>query len=179
MTSKTTASRYARALLNSALPDKADKIRMDLLTTLGIYQAHPNLSRILQHPMISQGDKKKMLNQALAGQVDPLLIHFMEVLIAKKRISLLADIAEIYILMADESLGIVKARVRTPFPIPADRQAMIKDKLSHLTGKKIVMDIEIRPKLLGGLAIKIGDQVMDGSVQAKLRDLKEKLLAKA
>ena len=179
MTSKTIASRYARALLNSALPDKADKIRQDLKTILGIYQANPNLPRIPEHPMISQPDKKKILNQALAGNAEPLLIHFIEVLIAKKRISLLPDIAEIYNLMADESLGIVKARVRTPFPITELQQSTIKDKLARLTKKQVIINIEIRPELLGGLSIKIGDQVMDGSVQTSLRDLKEKLLEKA
>ncbi len=179
MTSKTIASRYARALLNSALPNKVDKIRQDLQATLAIYQSGAELPGILRHPMIPQSSKKAILTQILKGQVDELIIHFIETLITKRRISILPDVVEMYNLLADESLGIVKARVRTPFPISEPQQAIIKDKLARFTGKRVIMDIEIKPALLGGLAVKIGDRVMDGSVQARLRDLKEKLLEKA
>ncbi|MBI5777866.1 MAG: ATP synthase F1 subunit delta [Planctomycetes bacterium] len=179
MTSKTIASRYARALLNTALPGKVDKIRQDLQATLAIYQSGTELPGILRHPMIPQNSKKEILAQILKGQVDELLIHFLEALITKRRIGILPDIVEMYNLLADESLGIVKARVRTPFPISEPQQAIIKDKLARLTGKRVIMDIEIKPALLGGLAVKIGDRVMDGSVQTRLRDLKEKLLQKA
>ena len=178
MTSKTIASRYARALLNTALPNKVDKIRQDLQATLAIYQAGTDLPGILRHPMVPQSAKKEILTQILKDKVDALLIHFLETLITKRRINILPDIVEMYNLLADESLGIVKARVRTPFPISEPQQAIIKDKLARLTGKRVIMDIEIKPALLGGLAVKIGDRVMDGSVQARLRDLKEKLLEK-
>lgn len=179
MTSKTIAARYARALLSSALPDKVDKIRQDLQTTLAIYQAGTDLPGILRHPQISQDAKKEILTQILKDKVDALLIHFLETLITKRRINILPDIVEMYNLLADESLGIIKAKVRTPFPIPESQQAIIKDKLARLTKKQVIINIEIKPELLGGLAIKIGDRVMDGSVQTRLRDLKEKLLEKA
>ncbi|MEW6027123.1 MAG: ATP synthase F1 subunit delta [Planctomycetota bacterium] len=179
MTSKTIATRYARALLTAALPGNADKIRQDLRTALDIYKSSSELPGILSHPLIPQSAKKEILGQILKGKADNLLVHFLETLITKRRIDILSDIVEAYNLLADESLGIVKAKLRTSFPIPEQQQLIIREKLSRLTGKQVVMDIELNPALLGGLAIKIGDRVIDGSVQTKLRDLKEKLLEKA
>lgn len=179
MTSKIIASRYARALLKNGLPDKVEQIRQNLDAIMEIYQDNPTLPKILRHPMISQADKKIMIDQALGGKIDPSLVRFAEILIAKKRIGLLPDISEIYNLLADEALGIIKAKITTSFPITEPQQAAIMNKLSRLTKKTVIMDIQINPALIGGITVKIGDLVMDGSIRTRLKDLKEKMLAKA
>jgi len=176
MTRKILGSRYARALIDLAKPDAIEKVRQDLQTILEIYIADLDFARILKHPLISENNKKEILGRFLRGKVEPLLIRFIETLIAKKRINLLPTIAEIYGLLADESLGIIRAKVKTPFSLPPAQQEIIRQKLTALTKQQVIINIEINPSLLGGLAIQIGDRVIDGSVQGRLKDLREKLL---
>lgn len=178
MTHKILSSRYARALINLSKPNNVEKVCQDLQLIMGIYMTDSDFTKILKHPLISESTKKEIITAVLKGKIEPLLIRFLETLIAKKRINLLPTIVEIYNLLADESLGIIRAKIKTPFFLQTAQQEIIIQKLTSLTKQRVIIDIESNPSLLGGLTIQIGDRVIDGSIQGRLKDLKEKLLEK-
>jgi F-type H+-transporting ATPase subunit delta len=175
MTSKIIAKRYARALINLAHPNE-EKVRQEMTMLLQMFQPGSEMHRLLEHPLIPENEKKQTMVNILQGKVEPLVIHFLDILISAKRINLMSDIVEIYNMLADEALGIVRAIVKSPFPISESKKEIIRQKLMVITKQTVFLDIKINSALLGGLTIQIGDRVMDGSVQGRLRDLKEKLL---
>lgn len=175
MTNKIVAKRYARALLNLAHPNE-DKVRQEMIMLLQIFQPGSEMHRLLEHPLIPENEKKQIMADILQGKVEALVIRFLDILVSAKRINLMSDIVEIYNILADESLGIVRAKVKSPFPITATQKEAVRQKLMIITNHAVFVDVEINPALLGGLTIQIGDRVIDGSIQGRLRDLKDKLL---
>ena len=178
MTSKIIAKRYARALISLAHPNE-EKVRQEMIMLLQIFQTGSEMHRLLEHPLIPENKKKQTMDNILQNKVEPLVIRFLDVLVSAKRINLMVDIVEIYNLLADEALGIIRAKVKSPFLITASQKEAIKQKLAALTKHTVFVDVEINTALLGGLTIQIGDQVIDGSIQGRLRDLKGKLLETA
>ncbi|MDI6788069.1 MAG: ATP synthase F1 subunit delta [Planctomycetota bacterium] len=179
MISKTIAARYVRAMMNTVPTNMINKIGQDLKTILDIYSTNPNFANLLETPLIPQHTKKEIVVRILDRyKIEPALIRFMELLVSKKRTDLLADIAEVYSILADEALGVIRAKIKTALPLTETQLQDIKQKLIAVTRKDVTLNIENTPSILGGIAVQIGDRVFDGSVQGKLKDLKEKLLEK-
>ncbi len=82
------------------------------------------------------------------------------------------DICRDFIQLYNQHMGIIQVDVSTAFKLDNDQIELLKDKLVQSTGKKVEMDIHLRPDLIGGLVVKIDDTVIDGSIKHKIRKLK-------
>ena len=165
------AGRYASALFQAAVDTGEDqKVAADLGTArdLLLDSAAP-----LRHPRVSVADKRKLLHAKLDGKVGATSLRFLELLIEKKRYELFAMIAAVYGRLAADKRGVAKAIVRTAAPLSADAQKMLAARLKIFAGKDIELEIKVDPELIGGVAVKIGDWVLDSSLRGQLRRLRE------
>ncbi|MEK7388196.1 MAG: ATP synthase F1 subunit delta [Elusimicrobiota bacterium] len=167
------AGRYAAALFQAAA-DKGEekKVQADLSA------AHKQLldvMGVLRHPRVPPGEKKKILARVLDGTTGGTVMRFLEILIEKKRFELLMMISVNFTKLAAERRGAAKAIVRTAGPLSQEELRQLAAKLKIFSGKDIELDVKEDPDLIGGVAVKIGDWVLDSSLRGQLRRMRESI----
>lgn len=168
--------KYALALFKSA-NGKLDGYFSEAKELLSLWQAEPNFSRLLVAPHLLTEEKKAFLERFLKGRVDSVWLGFFTLLIDKGRIGAFPQIAENFILLAEEAKGIVRARVQSAVPLAPPQAESLRTRLEKKTGLKVVILPEVKPELLGGMVVILKDQIIDGSVRQRLTELREQLLA--
>ncbi len=141
--------------------------------------ADPRLRTFLESPRIAAEHKTEMLGRALQDRYPRLFVRFFQTLVTKGRQRLLAEIVAEYQALVDEAEGRVHARVTlATAPSEAD-QAALAASLSRVLGKQVVPHVRVDPAILGGVIVRVGDSVMDGSVRRRLATLRRSLLRQA
>ena len=165
------AWRYGKALFAAAAAKTEEaRVQSDLI---GARPAILELQPMLRHPRVSPLEKKKKLGAALGGKVAQTTLKFLELLIDKKRFDLLPVIVVgLGQLVADKN-NTAKAVVRSARPLSPEAIAKLKKGLSAFSGKNVELDVKEDPELIGGLKVRLGDWVLDSSLQGQLRKLKE------
>ena len=178
MNDSTIGRNYAETLLVLAKRTGDEETWGTLIEDLGAaIRDNPMLKTFLESPKIAASQKIEIVERALGKRVPPLFLRFVETVISKRRQMLIPAIAVEYRALIDESEDRVHANVTLARdPGEAEREALGKQ-LSRLFGKRVVAHINLNPAILGGLIVKVGDTVMDGSVRRRLGTLKSRMLA--
>lgn len=137
------------------------------------------LQRFLDSPRIPADNKLRMLTRALGDRVPSIFMKFVHALVKNRRQTLIPAIADEYDTLLDASNGVVHARVTVARETSEEERAAIATRLSKATGKTVVPHLQIDPSIIGGVVVRIGDTVMDGSVRRKLGLLRRKIGARA
>ncbi len=142
-------------------------------------QEDQTLRTFLESPKLAASRKIEILAKALGKRVPPLFLRFLETVIMKRRQMVIPEIASEYRALIDESEDRVHANVTVARePAEPERDAL-KRQLSRLFGKRVVPHFSINAAILGGVIIKVGDTVIDGSVRRRLATLRSRMLATA
>jgi len=176
MLNKSVARRYAEALfLIAKQENKIDEYQGELEKFVAIFNDTPNLKEYLSHLLIPAADKKKVVLENFAAGLSPVVVNFIQLLIDKRRESYIEVILEEYVEMAEISRGVRTAELFSAQEVDESVMAALVDKLSKATGKTVRLKVSVDPSLVGGIKLKVGDQVIDGTVAKKLQLLKEDL----
>ncbi|MFZ5943921.1 MAG: F0F1 ATP synthase subunit delta [Bacillota bacterium] len=176
MNNKTVAKRYAQALLQIAQEKNAvDLYEKELNDVLASINADDHLKHIWFSERILIDDKKQVFKELYANNLSEIISNFLYVLIDKNREEFLPDIFREFKKLADISRNIIDAEVRSAAALTDKDFNELQAKLSSMTGKNVRMKVEIDPGLIGGLIVKIGDKVIDGSVIKRLSIMKKNL----
>lgn len=170
-------SRYARALFAAALERNAlDAVRADLAALGAAMRDYPELPLLLENPRLSREKVRGILN-ALAGRIGagPLTHRFLDLLVEKDRLQILADLDAQFEALWRTHHGEVEVRVTTAVSISDDTRRTVTDHLARRSGRKPQVVWNTDPALLGGIVIHWPDHVFDGSLARKLQNLKEHL----
>jgi F-type H+-transporting ATPase subunit delta len=177
MRDTTIAKNYAEALLELArragnpagwgklIRDVASGIEQDLTVSL-----------FLESPRISEAQKNDVLSEALSDRVPRLFLRYLQTLVRKRRQMLIPEIATEYENLLDMHEGRVHANVTVAKETSESEIASIATQLSRVVGKTVVPHVNVNPAILGGVIVKMGDTVMDGSVRKRLARLKSQML---
>jgi F-type H+-transporting ATPase subunit delta len=169
---------YAEALLTLARKNGEQEEWGALIDAIsvGMREDH-TLRTFLESPKLSAARKIQILDKALGRRVPKLFMRFVEAVIMKRRQMLIPEIASEYRSLIDESEGRVHVNVTVARePAEPEKDALAKQ-LSRLFGKRVVPHISLNPAILGGVIVKVGDTVMDGSVRRRLASLRQRMLA--
>lgn len=177
MSSSDIANRYSEALFQIASEEKNyEKYFDDLKAFSAVVEENANLREVLFNPIFDRDEKKAVVGELLQMiGVSDISANFLKLLVDKGRISILGDIVGAYQQMMDQVLHKARVSVRTAFPLSGEMIAEIKKAMEGLTQKQVEMVIEEDPSLLGGIVVKIGDTLYDGSVKAQLNKIRELL----
>lgn len=167
------AGRYAAALFQAAAARSEEQ---RVLADLGAARERLlGQEGLLRHPRVSAADKKKLIGAELGGNVGAIARKFLELLIDKKRYELFPMIAAVYGRLAADKRGVAKAVVRSARPLPPQAQRALASRLKFFSGKDVELEIKEDPGLIGGVAVKIGDWVLDSSLRGQLSRMRESM----
>ena len=171
---KTYLRRYAQAVFELALErNEIDRWQSDLQKIAAVAQDTAFVAA-LESPKISLDDKVKLLSERLTG-ISPLALNLASLLAARRRFSMGDDIAGDYQLLVDRHSGIEQAEVVTAVPLDDADKQMMGERLSSLTGKKVILKAKVDTRMLGGVVARLGGKLLDGSTRSKLAALKNAL----
>lgn len=168
--------RYARALFEVAVEEnQLDRFIEELNAIKEILHANPELGKFLHDPRIQDTAKKDLIGRLLGTQVSPLIVNFVNITIDKDRATLLPAIIDYFQDLARNAKNIIKVRVETAFALDNVRRGKLIDRLEELTGKNIELEEHVIPALIGGMLIRIGDTIIDGTMKHHLERIRENL----
>nr|PZN42818.1 MAG: F0F1 ATP synthase subunit delta [Bacillota bacterium] len=177
MLSASVARRYARALFDLARErGQVEEVGREVEQVVEAMRASRELRGLWEHQEVSPRLKCALLEQHFKGKVSDLVLHFLFLLVAKRREVWLPRILREYVALADEALGRVEVEVRSAVPLPDEVLDRLAERLRQRLGKEVRFVRRVDPSLLGGLVVRVGDVLMDGSVRTQLRRMQQRLV---
>jgi F-type H+-transporting ATPase subunit delta len=179
MTNKTAATRYARALLDVAIKERADvqQIEQELAAFTELFTQHPTLGKVLVNPAVPVQRKKAAVTELTARLKTTAILAKLLILLAERdRLALLPDLLASYRERLLDYQKIVRAEVTTAVPLGTDRTQAIERGLAQLTGRSVTLATKVDPSIIGGVVARIGSTVYDGSVTTQLQKLKQRMV---
>ena len=175
--SQAVARVYAQALSDlgedeGVLPRIAD----DLHALRELFDTDANFREFFGSPRLDPPAKKRVLHEMLGERIGRPAMGLLHVLIDKRREMLLDNIADEFDRYRDLREGRQHVYVTAARPISEDQLSEIRERLEKATGKKILIHQKIDPHVVGGLRIKLGDKVIDGTVRQRLHQLRQALV---
>jgi len=167
--------RYAKALLSIGQDEGLyEDYGKDLKEFADFCLANEEFYRIISSKIFSLEDRRKVMEAVLekSGFVD-VVKNFLRLLLDKDRIGVIGEITDYYASLTDEISGIARADIITAKPLKTQTLAKIEEVLAKLTAKKVKTLVKEDESLIGGVIVKVGDLVLDGSVKAQIEGLKE------
>jgi F-type H+-transporting ATPase subunit delta len=171
---------YAKALLAyGAESGNLDQLVEELDGVVDAIENVPGLQAALESPRIALDAKSELLDKAFGGKVDKGLINFLKVVGNKGRYDCLGSIASSARTMQDEMSGRVQAVLTSASEIDDSVKNKIAEQLTKVLGKTVSLQSSVDPKILGGMVVRIGDTVYDGSVVNQLAQVRSRAVKKA
>ena len=178
MSLRTSATRYAKALLDVAIQESDPaKIGHDLSSVAEAMAQSPDLHRAMTSPGIPADVRLKIVRAVTdAIGVELPLQKILKMLADRGRLDLVPLMAEVYRERLLAHGNIVRATVTSATPLTAERLKQLEVSLGQLTGKTVQIENTIDPELVGGIVTRIGSTVYDGSIRTQLQRMKQQLV---
>jgi F-type H+-transporting ATPase subunit delta len=170
--------RYAKALADIAAEGGVlEPVGRDLRGVAESLKEHREAAAFFANPAIPLTDKRRVL-QSLTERVGVSLLsaNFLSLILEKRRLIHLEEMALAYGELIDERLNRVKATVTSVIPLPDPVLERLKARLGAATGKEVYLEPRLDPTILGGLVAQVGGTIYDGSLKTRLRRMREQLL---
>ena len=135
----------------------------------------PSIGAFLQTPNVDLAAKKKALRSAFTGRVHPMVLNFILVVLEKRRQRLLGAIAEEYNGLLDEKLGRLHVQVTLAHAADEATERKFAQELSRILGRTAIPHITVDPNIIGGIVVRFGDRILDGSLRRRLAGMRSRL----
>ena len=169
------AKRYAQAVFEIAVETgELDTWQSDLrkVASLGEDVA---FTALLENPKLPFDAKARLLAERF-GDINPLALNLVYLLLPRGRLSMVGDIADEYQRLLDSYRGIEQAEVITAIPLDDEDKLRLAERLGTIVGKKVVLKSEVNSNLIGGIIARVGGKLIDGSTRSQLLALKRELV---
>lgn len=177
MTNETVARNYAATLFDLAQRHEGlEAFAGGVDTLVGLLDQNPSFRVFLETPRIADHDKKALLRRVFSDVLPRPLLNFLLVTVDKRRQRLLGHIAEEFHALLDEHLGRTHVTVTVARQIDAAALEEVSGRLSALLGREAIPHVRINPAILGGVHLKTGDTVYDGTLRRRMKQLRRQLV---
>lgn len=177
MKSVTIARNYAEALFDAGDARRDTDRYGELIDAVaGAVQSDPRISVALDSPRVAKAVKGEILRKALAGLVPDEFVRFLEAVVRRGRQGLLGEIAVEYQRLLDTKLKRVHAGVTVAKDLDDSLEKEIVERLTRALGKEVRAHFQTDAAILGGVVVRVGDRVFDGSLRRRLMALRRRML---
>jgi F-type H+-transporting ATPase subunit delta len=176
MSDQSVARRYARALFEEAARSgEVSAVDADVALLEESLAGSRDLRSLLRSPVVPVHKKGSIVRQLFEKRVRPVTIRFILLLIDKERASDFDTILQAYRELRDVQEGVVQATAALALPLPEREEGALREAVERMTGKRVRLKVIQDPRLIGGIVIRVGDTVYDGSVLHQLESLRDHL----
>jgi len=167
------AERYAAALFELADERHAlDEAAGDLRELRAMLAASPDLGRLVRSPVLSRAEQGKAMAALVENaKLSQLTADFIAVVARNRRLFAVPAMIEAYLNKLAERRGEVTAEITAAQPLNAAQQDALGEQLRRVVGGRVAVDVRVDPSLLGGMIVKIGSRMVDGSIKGQLQRL--------
>ena len=177
MRDETVARNYAETLFELARRNESIQEYGDALGMVaGLLEDDSRFRTFVETPRIDDENKKDVIRKVFRDKAPKQVINFVLITIDKRRQTLLREISAEYLLLLDDHLGREHVEVTVARPLDDTTANVVSEQLSKMLGKQAIPHIRVKPEILGGLVVRTGDMIYDGSVRRRLEDLRRRLL---
>jgi F-type H+-transporting ATPase subunit delta len=174
---ETAARRYADAAFEIGRADKTlDAWERDLAAIAAALR-NAELRRLVEHPAIAYADKERVLRRVVGEGVSELALTLVLLMIRRGRPGAIERMVSHFAELVRRERGIALADVRSALPLEDEQRDAVAVRLAQLTRSKIEMNEAVDEELIGGIAVRIGDTLYDGSVRNRLERLRARMTA--
>ncbi|TWT39777.1 F0F1 ATP synthase subunit delta [Blastopirellula retiformator] len=171
---------YAKALYGAAeAAGSLDEIVAELASLVHDVLEHPALANAVISPRISHDERIVILDKAFTGRMNPTLLTFLKVLSNHNRLYCIREIQRAFRQLVGEKRGRVDVKVTSAQPLSEQSLQSVTARLQETLGKEVEVLATVNPALIGGLVIRVGDTVIDGSVANQLENIRRQTLEAA
>jgi len=169
---------YADALIALAKANNSlREIELELVDLLEFMHKNEQLQRFLNSATIEQKGKRSAMDEILEGHTNPLLIDFISMLLTANNLPLLEDISESFSEKASKEHKNVSGEIHAAINLTDFQVEEIENEIGRILDKKLNLRPRIVPGILGGILVKVGDFIVDGTIDRQLSEAKKQLLA--
>ena len=178
MSLRTSANRYAKALFDVALEEKADvaQVDRDLDAVVAMMQASPDFAAASNRGLTDAARQSLIEAVSRSMNLTAPVTKLLVLLAQSRKLTYLPDLAAAYRERLLAHQNIVRAEVTSAAPLSAEKTKALEESLSKVTGKKVELSVSVDPELLGGVVARIGSTVYDGSVRTQLAQMRQELV---
>ena len=167
----TAARPYARAVFELASADKRLAEWSDALELIVDICTHAEMIPVLDNPALTRQQKAEVMISVAGDKIDQQAQNLLRVMAENDRLILLPEVAALYEQMRADAEGSVEAELISAYEVTAEQQKSIADSLKKRLGRDVRLDVKIDKDLLGGVIVRAGDLVIDGSIKGRLEQL--------
>lgn len=171
------AQTYARSLLELANErNETEAVANDMGALGQVLEENPTFAAFLKDPGISQEERSALLQKVFGGRLNVLVDRFVGLLNERDRAGQLPEIIDAFEHLLDEQLGKVEADVTVAEKLSDEELEEVRRRVSSALGKDAVVHQYVDPEIIGGMILRVGDQVVDASVRRQLEAMHQRLL---
>jgi F-type H+-transporting ATPase subunit delta len=179
MSSRRIALRYAKPLIDLAIEQKAlDKVKADMQNFSDICTESRDFFLMLKSPIIPHLRKAEILKSIFKARAHALTLAAFDIITRKNRESILPNIAEEFVNLYNEKMGLVEATVTTTYPLEDGQRNAFREMVKSITGKEALLEEAIDKDILGGYVLRMDDRQVDESIASHLAEIRLRLNTK-
>jgi F-type H+-transporting ATPase subunit delta len=175
----TTSRRYAEAIFEIAQRDGTVETWLDQLDQVAVVARDDHAVRGLENPSVAMDERVGLFRQLVGKELLDPLENLLGIVLRRRRLELLPGIAREYRRLFNQSVGIVEATATSAAPLEPDEVTALRERLETMTNKRVELTTDVDPGLLGGVQVRIGDKLLDGSVRGRLERLRGRIASGA
>jgi F-type H+-transporting ATPase subunit delta len=176
---ETAARRYAEAAFEVAMRDDTVEAWRSELDTAASIVADERVARMLANPALPLEQRVEMAKSIFGASLSQPALNLIGLMLRRGRIHELPRLAAEFRRLDNARQGITIATAISAAPLTQDEIHALTERLESLTGGRVELEVQVDPSLLGGLVVRVGDRMIDGSVRGRLERLRNQLVSGA
>lgn len=166
---------YAQALFDAAREaGVVEPVRRELGDFVAALAASAPLREVLADPQIARSAKARVLADIMR-EAQPLLANALQLMLGRGRFAAVAELGQAFDALAGTEEGLVEVEVVSATELAAETEKKIAARVQEVTGRRVEVARRVDPSIIGGLVLRVGDIIVDGSVKARIRQLRRRL----
>ena len=174
---KNESSLYAHALIVMGQASNAlSKIETDMLDVLEMLKSNAKIKQFLSDPSVKPEGKSNAIEEIMQGKIHPILIHFLVILLSQNQLRKLESISTAFFREASKLREQISGDIHTAVPLSSEKLEKIEKEVGAILDKKVHLRHSVVPGILGGIYVRVGDFVIDGTIEYQLEEIRRQLM---